>query len=46
MAQQSTMHLVAVCAGHFQSAHALYAALLDVAQHEKQKHGRRDAKEH
>jgi len=48
MAQQSTMYVVALCAGHlhFQSAPALYAALLDVAQREKQKHGRRDAKEH
>jgi len=46
MAQQSTMHDRGVCAGHFQSAPALYAALLDVAQREKQKHGRRDAKEH
>jgi hypothetical protein len=46
MAQQSTMHVVALCAGHFQSAPALYAALLDVAQHEKQKYDRRDAKEH
>jgi hypothetical protein len=40
------MHFVAVCAGHFQSAPAPYAALLDVAQNEKQKHGRRDVKEH
>jgi hypothetical protein len=46
MAQQSTMDVVALCAGHFQSAPAPYAALSDVAQHEKQKHDRRDAKEH
>jgi len=46
MAQQSTLHVVALGAVHFQSAPALYAALLDVAQREKQKHGRRDAKEH
>jgi len=39
------MHFVAVCAGHFQSAPAPCAELLDVAQRD-QKHGRRDANEH